>query len=85
MYGVGWGAIVGKIGTNGRPFYVGAGPGFSVPGVSDSGGRLYLAINDCCYDGSSGPIRSVKSGAFTVSVFAPVPIAWSGVVPNYGP
>jgi hypothetical protein len=85
MYGVGWGAIVGKIGTSGTPFYVGAGPGFSVPGVSAVGGRLYLAINDCCYDASDGPIHNVKSGSFTVSVLSPVPIAWSGVVPNYGP
>ena len=56
MYGVGYGAIVGRIGTDGTPFYVGAGPGFSIPGVSDGGGRLYLAINDW-YDGSRGPGR----------------------------
>lgn len=84
MYGVGYGAIVAKIGTDGTPFYLGAGPGFSVPGVSAVGGRLYLAINDW-YDGAYGPIETVKSGGFTVSVLAPVPIAWSGVVPNYGP
>jgi len=85
MYGVGFGAVVGKIGAGGRPFYFGAGPGFSVPGVSETGGRLFVAINDF-YEGASGPIASAKSGGFTVSILAPVPIEWTGGgVPPYGP
>jgi hypothetical protein len=68
MNGVGYGALVGKVGENGTPFYVGAGPGFSIPGVSETGGRLYLAVNDLLVDAAIAD----NSGGYTVTIEAPV-------------
>ena len=75
--GVGFGALVGRIGADGAPFYIGAGPGFSVPGVSNSGGRLYLAVNDLLT-----PVAVAdNTGGFTVTIDPP----FAGVVvPRYG-
>jgi hypothetical protein len=79
MLGVGYGALVGKIGEDGTPFYVGAGPGFSIPGASAAGGRLYLAVNDYFVD----PLGIAdNNGGYTVTIGSPVP---SVVVPLYGP
>lgn len=75
--GVGFGALVGKIGPSGTPFYVGAGPGFSIPGAAAQGGRLYLAVNDNTTPTSPAEDR----GGYTVTIGTPV----SGVtVPVYG-
>lgn len=74
---VGFGALVGKIGTDGAPFYIGAGPGFSVPGVSDTGGRLYVAVNDLLTAQAIGD----NTGSFTLTIDPP----FAGVVvPRYG-
>lgn len=74
---IGYGALVGKIGAGGAPFYIGAGPGFSVPGVSDTGGRLYVAVNDLLTEQAIAD----NTGSYTLTIDPPFP---GVVVPRYG-
>jgi hypothetical protein len=50
--GVAGGALLGRIGENGAPFYVGA----STRGVADSNGLLYLRINDDLLGDNAGTL-----------------------------
>jgi hypothetical protein len=48
------GALIGKIGVNGRPFAVGSAP---EPFQLRQAGRLYLGVNDTIFDDNSGSFR----------------------------